>query len=63
MELRTVLYGYEKHQFEYFVVDSEAAIVRRIFEEYLSGNRKARISVPISNGVSTNECRTEPMHA
>lgn len=48
MELRTVLYGYEKHQFEYFVVDSEAAIVRRIFEEYLSG----KTLLQIGNGLS-----------
>lgn len=48
MELRTVLYGYEKHQFEYFVVDSEAAIVRRIFEEYLSGKTLLQIGNDLS---------------
>ena len=48
MELRTVLYGYEKQQFEYFVVDSEAAIVRRIFEEYLSGKTLLQIGKRLS---------------
>ena len=48
MELRMVLYGYKKHQFEYFVVDSEAAIVRRIFEEYLSGKTLLQIGKGLS---------------
>lgn len=48
MELRTVLYGYEKHQFEYSIVDSEAAIVRRIFEEYLSGRTLLQIGNTLS---------------
>lgn len=37
MELRTTLYGYNKQQFRYFINESEAKIVRRIFDEYLSG--------------------------
>lgn len=49
MELRTVLYGYKKHQFEYFVVESEVAIVRRIFEEYLSGKTLLQIGNGLSN--------------
>lgn len=48
MELRTILYGYEKHQFEYFINENEAAIVRRIFEEYLSGKTLLQIGKGLS---------------
>lgn len=43
MELRTILYGYEKRQFEYFINEGEAAIVRRIFKEYLAGKTLLQI--------------------
>ena len=37
MELRRILYGYRKEQFEFYVVSEEAVIVRRIFNEYIGG--------------------------
>ncbi|MGN0492893.1 MAG: recombinase family protein [Acutalibacteraceae bacterium] len=37
MELRRILYGYRKEQFEFYVVPEEAVIVRRIFNEYIGG--------------------------
>lgn len=37
MELRRILYGYRKEQFEFYVVPEEAVIVRRIFNEYIDG--------------------------
>ena len=37
MELRRVLYGYRKEQFEFYVVPEEAVVVRRIFNEYIDG--------------------------
>ena len=40
MELRTILFGYEKHQFEYFINKNEAAIVRRIFTYF---NKKRQL--------------------
>ncbi len=43
MELRTILYGYGKYQFDFFVIEEEAAIVRRIFEEYISGKTLLQI--------------------
>lgn len=43
MELRTILYGYEKRQFEYLINEGEAAIVRRIFKEYLAGKTLLQI--------------------
>lgn len=43
MELRTILYGYDKHQFEYLVNAEEAKIVQRIFNEYLAGKTLLQI--------------------
>ena len=43
MELRTILFGYNKHQFEYSVNAEEAKIVKRIFEEYISGRTLLQI--------------------
>ena len=37
MELRRILYGYRKEQFEFYVVPEEAVIVREIFKEYING--------------------------
>ncbi len=43
MELRTILYGYGKLQFKFFVIEEEARIVKRIFEEYISGKTLLQI--------------------
>ena len=43
MELRTILFGYNKHQFEYSVNAEEAKIVKRIFKEYISGRTLLQI--------------------
>ncbi len=37
MELRTILYGYGKYKFDYYIIPEEANIVRWIFFEYLTG--------------------------
>lgn len=37
MELRRILYGYRKEQFEFYVVPEEAVVVREIFKEYIDG--------------------------
>ena len=37
MELRTILYGYSKERRGFTVVPEEAAVVRKIFAEYISG--------------------------
>ena len=37
MELRRILYGYRKEQFNFYVVPEEALIVREIFKEYVDG--------------------------
>ena len=37
MELRMILYGYRKEQFDYFVEPEEAKIVRSVYEKYISG--------------------------
>lgn len=44
MELRTILYGYNKYQFEFFVNEEEAEIVRRIYNEYISGKTLLQIA-------------------
>lgn len=44
MELRLVLYGYYKHQFKYFINAEEAEIVRRIFNDYISGKTLLQIA-------------------
>jgi len=44
MELRTILYGYNKHQFEYVVNEEEAAVIRRIYDEYISGKTLLQIA-------------------
>lgn len=37
MELRTLLYGYNKHQFRFLINETESAVVKGIFDEYISG--------------------------
>jgi len=44
MELRTILYGYNKYQFAYSVNEEEAKIVRRIFKEYINGKTLLQIA-------------------
>lgn len=44
MELRTILFGYKKYQFEYFVNEDEAKIVQRIYSEYISGKTLLQIA-------------------
>lgn len=59
MELRTILYGYNKHQFKYTVNDDEADIVKRIFNEYLDGKTLLRIANELTEeGVSYYKERT-----
>lgn len=49
MELRTILYGYGKHQFDFFIVEEEAEIVRRIFNEYISGKTLLQIGKALTD--------------
>ena len=37
MELRRILYGYKKEQFEYQIEPHEAEVVKGIFNDYVSG--------------------------
>ena len=37
MELRTLLYGYNKHQFRFYLNETESAVVKQIFDDYISG--------------------------
>lgn len=37
MELRTLLYGYNKRQFRFYPNETESAVVKRIFDDYISG--------------------------
>ena len=44
MELRTLLYGYNKHQFRFLINETESAVVRGIFDEYISGGTLQKIA-------------------
>ena len=44
MELRMILFGYEKRRFKPFVNQTEAKTVKRIFNEYLSGKSLSAIA-------------------
>lgn len=44
MELRTILYGYRKKQFRFYPDTEEAAIVRKIFADYISGKTLLNIA-------------------
>lgn len=44
MELRMILFGYEKRRFKTFVNQAEAKTVKRIFNEYLSGKSLSAIA-------------------
>lgn len=44
MELRTLLYGYNKHQFRFYPNSDESAVVKMIFDEYISGKTLQQIA-------------------
>lgn len=44
MELRTLLYGYRKHQFRFSLDKTESVIVKRIFDEYIDGMTLQKIA-------------------
>ena len=37
MELRTLLYGYNKRQFRFYLNETESTVVKQIFDDYISG--------------------------
>ena len=49
MGLRTILYGYRKEQFEYFIVPEEAEIVKLIFKDYLAGKTLLEIATSLTS--------------
>lgn len=49
MGLRTILYGYRKEQFEFYIVPEEAEIVKTIFNEYLGGKTLLEIANSLTN--------------
>ncbi len=49
MELRRILYGYRKEQFNFYVVPEEALIVREIFKEYVDGKPLKAIAESLTN--------------
>lgn len=44
MGLRTILYGYRREQFEYYIVPEESEIVKSIFSDYLAGKTLLKIA-------------------
>lgn len=44
MELRTLLYGYNKHQFRFYPNSDESVVVKMIFDEYISGKTLQQIA-------------------
>ena len=44
MELRTILYGYQKEHLNYYVVPEEAKTVQKIFADYISGKTLKEIA-------------------
>ena len=44
MELRTLLYGYNKHQFRFYPNSDESTVVKMIFDEYISGKTLQQIA-------------------
>lgn len=44
MELRTILFGYKKEQFAYFIEETESQLVREIFTRYISGETLLQIA-------------------
>lgn len=44
MELRTLLYGYNKHQFRFLINETESAVVKGIFDEYIGGGTLQKIA-------------------
>lgn len=52
MELRRILYGYRKEQFDYQIEPNEAEVVKGIFEDYVSGKTLLAIAEYLTaNGV------------
>ena len=49
MGLRTILYGYRKEQFEFYIVPEEAEIVKSIFNGYLAGKTLLEIANTLTN--------------
>ncbi len=49
MELRRILYGYRKEQFNFYVVPEEGLIVREIFKEYVDGKPLKAIAESLTN--------------
>ena len=49
MELRRILYGYRKEQFDFYVIPEEALIVREIFKEYVDGKTLKAIAESLTN--------------
>lgn len=44
MEFRTLLYGYNKHQFRVYLNSDESDVVKMIFDEYISGKTLQQIA-------------------
>lgn len=44
MEFRTLLYGYNKHQFRFYLNSDESTVVKMIFDEYISGKTLQQIA-------------------
>ena len=44
MEMRTLLYGYNKHQFRFYPNSDESDVVKMIFDEYISGKTLQQIA-------------------
>lgn len=44
MEFRTLLYGYNKHQFRVYLNSDECTVVKMIFDEYISGKTLQQIA-------------------
>ena len=52
MELRRILYGYKKEQFNSLIEPNEAEIVREIFSDYVNGKSLVEIANSLTeNGV------------
>ena len=44
MEQRTILYGYSKNQFRYYINESESTVIKTIFSEYIDGKTLQQIA-------------------
>ena len=59
MELRRILYGYKKEQFEYQIEPHEAEVVKGIFNDYVSGKTLLAIAedLTLNNEIGRASCR------